>query len=255
MKTVNQIPVLQKAIQVIGAVGESPRANTAATLARSLKIAPATCYRIIQTFSRNGWVRILDNGRCELGDSLFVVLHQLQQNDLMGERITDALKEITEATGVTSKVSVRDADEAVTLLRIDSLDPMGLSVRPGSRFHLTLGASGSVLMSDLSDREVDRIIDEAPEVCWQCQTPDDVRRRIIEVRTRGTVYDSGKYRPDVFGISGPLYDTEGKLHAALTVTGLKHGRLKKQMDEWRQLLAQKIAKLNEGRRQNENYRS
>ena len=173
----------------------------------------------------------------------------------MGARIADALKDLTDATGVTSKVSVRDADEAVTLLRVDSLDPMGLSVRPGSRFHLTLGASGSVLMADLTGKELDRIIDEAPAVCWESQTPDDVRRRVMEARTRGTVYDSGKYRPDIFGISAPLYDAEGKLHAALTLTGLKHGRLKKQIEEWRLLLAKQTAKLNEGRRRNENCRS
>ena len=69
----------------------------------------------------------------------------------------------------------------------------------------------------------------------------------MEVRTSGTVYDSGKYRPDIFGISAPLYDADGKLHAALTITGLKHGRLKKQIEEWRQLLARKAATLNKGR--------
>jgi DNA-binding IclR family transcriptional regulator len=247
MNAVNQIPVLQKAIQVISAIGNCPRENTTTTLARLLKIAPATCYRIIQTFSRNGWVRVLEDGKCELGNGLFVILNQLQSHDLMGTRVTEALKEITAVSGVTSKVSVRDADEAVTLLRVDSMDPMGLSVRPGSRFHLTLGASGSVLMAGLADKEVDRIINEAPGECWQYQTPEDVRRRIMEVRAQGTVYDSGKYRPDIFGISAPLYDAEGKLHAALTITGLKHGRLKKQIEEWRQLLARKTAVLNKGR--------
>ena len=247
MKPVNQIPVLQKAIQVISAVGDSPRENTTATLARLLRIAPATCYRIIQTFSSNGWVRVLENGKCELGDGFFVILGQLQSHDLMGARVAGILKEITDATGVTSKVSVRDADEAVTLLRVDSMDPMGLSVRPGSRFHLTLGASGSALMADLADREIDRIIDGAPEACWQYQTPDDVRRRVAEGRAMGTVYDSGKYRPDIFGISAPLRDVDGKLRAALTITGLKHGRLKKQIEEWRRLLARKISALNKGR--------
>lgn len=244
----NQIPVLQKAIRVISAIGEGPGENTATTLARSLKIAPATCYRIIQTFAANGWVKVLESGRCELGGSLLVVLHQLQRHDLMGARIAEVLKELTDITGVTSKVSVRDADEAVTLLRVDSMDPMGLSVRPGSRFHLTLGASGSALMADLPDKEVDRIIDDAPAACWQCQTPDDVRRRITEVRVHGTVYDSGKYRPDIFGISAPLYGADGKLHAALTITGLKHGRSKEQIEAWRRLLAGKAATLNEGRK-------
>ncbi len=248
MKAVNQIPVLQKAIEVLSAVGDCPRENTTTALARSLKIAPATCYRIIRTFERNGWIRVLDGGKCELGDGLIVVLHQLHKHDFTGARMTELLEEVTEATGITSKVSVRNHNEAVTILRVDSMDPMGLSVRPGSHFHLTLGSSGSMLMADLPDREIGHIIDGAPESCWQYQTPDDVRRRVMEARTAGTVYDSGKYRPDVFGISAPLYDAGGKLHAALTITGLKHGRSKKQIDEWRRLLAGKAAILNEGRK-------
>ena len=247
MKIANQIPVLQKAIQVLNTLGDEPCEHTATTLARALKIAPATCYRIIQTFSYNGWVRVRESGECELGVGLFPVLHQLQKHDLLGAKISEVLNELTATTGVTSKVSARDADEAVTLLRVDSPHPMALSVRPGSRFHLTLGASGSVLLAALPDEEVDRIITEAPEVCWQWQTPEDVKHRVTEARSHGIVCDFGKYRPDIFGVSVPLYDSDGAVQGSLTLTGLTHGHSKKQLEDWGRLLVRQAAELNQGK--------
>lgn len=241
----HQIPVLHKAIQVLNALAGGQCEPTTAALARSLKIAPATGYRIIQTFANAGWVQVRDNGRCELGIGLFPLLHRLQSDALLNRRVTEALAELTAATGLASKVSARDGDEAITLLREDSAEPMALAVKPGSRFHLTLGASGAVLLGALPDAEVARIIREAPDKCWQWQKPADVRRRVKEVRQRGVVADLGTFRPDVFGIAAPLLDAAGRVQGALTLTGLMHGHSKTQIEKWRQRLLRQAAELNQ----------
>jgi DNA-binding IclR family transcriptional regulator len=245
MNRVHQIPVLRKAIQVMNALADGRCEPATAALSRALGIAPATCYRIIQTFADAGWLRLDPGGRCELGAGLFPLLHRLQQEDLLNPRMLDVLRELTDATGVTSKVSVRDGDDALTLLRVDSAEPMALSVRPGARFHLTLGASGSILLSALSGKDVDKIIRRAPKECWQWQKPADVLRRVQVARQKGTVTDSGTYRPDIFGIAAALRDAHGEVHAALTLTGLIHGRTKAQLGEFRDLVECAAAKLNQ----------
>jgi DNA-binding IclR family transcriptional regulator len=245
MKPAHQIPVLQKAIRVLNALADGQAEPTTTTLARALGIAPATCYRIVQTFAHAGWLHVGEDGRCELGAGLFPLLHRLQQSDLLSQRMADTLRELTDATGVTSKVSVRDGDDALTLLRVDSAEPMALTVRPGARFHLTLGASGTILLGALPDKEVGRIIRRAPRDCWLWQKPADVLRRVQEARRKGVVVDSGTYRPDIFGISAALCDTNGRTQAALTLTGLVHGHSKAQLDDFRELLEHTAAKLNQ----------
>lgn len=244
MASAHQIPVLQKALRVITAIAEGACEPTMRSLSDSLKVAPATCYRIIQTFAHAGWVRVRGDGRCELGAGLLPLLHRLQSHDLLSQRMMEALRELTAATGVTSKVSVRDGDEAITLLREDSPQPMSLSVRPGARFHLTYGASGAVLLGSLPDQEIEQVIRRAPKECWQWQKPDDVWRRIEETRRDGVATDHGWYRPDVFGISVPLLDAGGELQGSLTLTGLLHGHSKTQLAGFRRLLLRKAAELN-----------
>jgi len=245
MKPAHQIPVLQKAIQVLGAIAGGECEPAVRALSVGLKIAPATCYRIVQTFARAGWLRVDRDGRCELGAGLFPLLHRLQQTDILNPRLVDTLRELTETTGVTSKVSVRDGDDALTLLRVDSAEPMALTVRPGARFHLTLGASGAILLSALSNKEIARIIGRAPKECWQWQKPADVMRRVHDARQKGVVTDSGTYRPDIFGISAALCGPHNQVQGALTLTGLIHGHSKAQLDSFRSLLVRATSKLNQ----------
>jgi DNA-binding IclR family transcriptional regulator len=249
MKTTHQIPVLGKAIQVLEAVASERCEPTAAVLARTLSIAPATCYRILQTLAHAGWIQLRADGRCELGLGLLPLLQRLQRHELLGRRVKDALRELTAATGVASKVSAREDAMAVTLLREASPQPMSLAVQPGARFHLTLGATGAVLLSALADAEIKTILRDTPPECWQWQKPAAVWKRVREVRRHGVVTDAGTYRPDVFGLSVPLLDLEGHIQGALTLTGLIHGHTKAQLASWRRLVLQKAAVLNQGRKQ------
>ncbi len=248
MKPTNQIPVLRKAVQVLEAVAGGRCEPTAAVLARTLSIAPATCYRILQTLAHAGWVQLGADGQCALGLGLLPLLERLQRHELLGRPVQDALQALTAATGVASKVSARDGAEAVTLLRVASSQPMALAVQPGARFHLTLGASGAVLLSGLPDAGIEQILHDAPPECWQWQKPEAVWKRIREVRRQGVATDAATYRPDIFGISVPLLDMEGQIQGALTLTGLRHGHTKAQLAGWRQLLLGQAAVLNQGRK-------
>jgi len=248
--TAYQIPVLGKAISILHAVAASPGEITSAGLARSLGIAPATSYRIIQTFVKARWLRLAADGRCELGLGLLPIALGLRQHDLLRQQVVDTLNELTEKTGLTSKVSAREGDEAVTLMRVNSNQSMALAVKEGAGFHLALGSSGAVFLSQMTEEEVARILKSAPAICWQYQTSDDVRGRLAEARRERLAADLGGFRPDIFGLSVPLLDQDGHVQGALTLTGLMHGITEKQTKTWRNLLIEKADELNYGREMN-----
>ena len=245
MNNKNEIPVLRKAIRVLSALATEEGDLTTSSLARSLKIAPATCYRIIQTLEHAGWVRVLKHGRCELSVGLFPLLHRLQRHELLDQQVTDALQDLSSVTGVTCKVSIREGNDAVTVRRVASKEPMTLAVPLGARFHLTLGSSGAVLLSGLENKEIEQIIREAPASCWKFQKTDDVWDRVNAARQLNFVMDAGKFRPDVFAVSAALLAADGTVQGALTVAGLRHGHTEAQLKEWCGLVVRKAKELNE----------
>jgi DNA-binding IclR family transcriptional regulator len=218
-----EIPVLRKAIDVFEYVVASPAGKSSREVSEKVRVAPTTCYRILQTFLRRGWLEVLSPGRYGPGVALVPLLGKLQGHPLVGAQAKATLSKLSASTGCAAKISVREGDLALTLLREDAPGPMGLAVKPGARFHLSLGASGSVLLAELSDAEIERILAKAPDGCWDHQTRTDVWRRVGDARSRGWADDSGSYRPGIFGIAVAIGDASGRRLAALTVTGLAHG--------------------------------
>ncbi len=60
------MPVLRKAIAVLEAVAQSEGTATTKRLALSLGVSPTTCYRIVQTFVAEGWLRPGSGGTFDL---------------------------------------------------------------------------------------------------------------------------------------------------------------------------------------------
>lgn len=244
MATPYQIPVLQKAIRVLHAIADGSCEPTTNSLARALSIAPATSYRIIRTYAQARWLNIRDDGRCELALGLLPITQAVRQHDLLRREVEDTLRELTEATGMASKVSALDGDEAVTLLRVNSNAPMSLAVQSGARFHLAFGSSGAVFLGAMTDAEVEQILGSAPASCWQNQTPEQVLERVKKTRQHGIAEDLGGFRPDVFGLSAALLDKDGQVEGTLTLTGLLHGLTEKKIQSYRRLLLNKAEELN-----------
>jgi DNA-binding IclR family transcriptional regulator len=234
MSVAHQIPVLAKALRVVEVIGEqSMTPMTLGGLARALKIAPATAYRIVQTFVQDGWVRFDEERRCSLGPQLLRLAELVPQQ----HRLRAMLEELRDETGLTCKASFREGDEAVTMLRVNSRAPVALTVQAASRFHLTLGSSGAILLAAMKDVEVRRIIKRAPASCWEHQNPSDVWARVGEARATGTCVDLGGYRPDIFGVSA------GYSGGSITLTGLRHGWTKAKVTALRARLAAKVEGL------------
>ena len=213
------IPVLQKSIAVLKLIAEGRGNTTTKALEQTLGVPHSTMYRILQTFAEHDWVRQVENGEFELSFGLLPLLQPLVRHELLIDIVRDPLLALGRETGLTTKLSVRQGDFAITLFRTESPRATSIHVKIGSAFHLVLGSSGAVLLSGLAPTTRRRIIDDAPEECWRFQAPGDVNRRIAELTKTGACADAGSYRPTVFAISAPLRDRSGGVVAAITAIG------------------------------------
>jgi DNA-binding IclR family transcriptional regulator len=173
----------------------------------------------LQTLEATDWVRLIDGGRYELSFGLLPLLQPLARHDLLIELVREPLLRLSKDSGLTVKISVRQADSAVTLFRIESPRPTSVNARLGASFHLSLGSSGTVLMSALSDVERARLLSSAPTECWQYQQPEDVYMRLRELAEKGVCSDCGKYRPGLYTISAPIFSRAGEVLGAVTILG------------------------------------
>lgn len=216
--TDHTIPVLKKAIEVLREVAAGGE-TTAKGLAQQANVSRSTTYRILQTFLAEDWVRATADGRHELSVGLLPLLKPLRRHEALIETARPVLEKLAADTGLTAKLSVRDGDRALTLVRAESPRETSISVRVGAAYHLALGSSGAVLLADLDAKERGVVLDRAPSACWEHQKPADVAARIAECRRLGYCGDFGGYRPSVHAVSAPVRNGAGAVVGAFTLVG------------------------------------
>jgi DNA-binding IclR family transcriptional regulator len=182
------------------------------------------------------WVRSAEGGRHELSLGLLPLLGPLRPVAALAAAVEPALRLVAAQTQLTAKVSVRQGDYAVTVARIESPQQTSVAVRLGAAFHLAYGSSGAVLLSSLTKAEVEHAVAHAPAECWEHQQPDDVGKRLKELRDKGWSADLGTFRASCHAISAPLRDARGNVLAAMTIIGFPHELPKKRTGALAKLL-------------------
>jgi DNA-binding IclR family transcriptional regulator len=213
------VPVLRKAIGVLETVAQANGAVTTKGLATTLKISPTTCYRILQTFVAEGWLRAGPYGSFELSFGLVPLLRPLLRQELLIATVREPLARLATTTGLTAKLTVRQGDEAVTLHSASSPKGTAITSRVGSVVSLAIGSSGAAFLAALDDNEVGHILDEAPTEVWRFQKREAVLRRVRESRRHGYCFDNGSYQPHINTLSAPIFGHAREIVGVVTLLG------------------------------------
>lgn len=199
------VPVLEKAMRVLRLVARDPGEQLSINaLAKKLDISQATCYRIVRTLEESGWLMRRGDGGYELGSALLGFVVSKSPYARLLDIAEPVVKRLAAAVGLTAKLTVRDGDEAVTVVRAEPDRPMVVTGTLGGRFHLCFGSSGAALVWQETAKDLQRLCGRAPEEVWRHQTIDKFQRRVRSVGRRGYTVDRGSFHPDVHSLSVPI---------------------------------------------------
>lgn len=212
------IPVLKQAIQVLHRIAAGHSGKTK-DLVQDLGLSPSTGYRIVQTFQDAKWLQPNTNGEVELSWGLLPIVRSLDSYELMVKQLRKHLDSLSKETGFSSKISVRQDDETLLLVRAVSPKPMAISANEGSRFSVLEGSSGAVLLADEEDEVIEQIMSSADKHFKKQAVRKIIWQRIQTVRKKGYCLDEGVYHQQIHVCSLPIQNAAGDILGALSVIG------------------------------------
>lgn len=246
----NTIPILQKAIDIIHEIAADEGGGLAAKhLSLSLGIAPATTYRILRTLAGNDWLRETRRGEFQLAFGLARVTRSYARVEHALSLLRRPLRELTERTGLSAKVSIREGMQVVTALRAESRRPNSISSPIGSRMHLLdSGSVGVSLMARLPKNEVMRILKSttnagvAEELVLRKSPPP--KRPVTAARLARAIRDSrnvgrpaidrfGVRRADHCGVAGGFFGRTPATRMPARTQGLRRANADGAKGRWR----------------------
>lgn len=191
-------------------------------LSKEMGVNHTIIYRILRTFEdKQVLIQNPDSKKYELGSGLAPLLAAYRSKNEMSDLILPVMKELSEKTGESAFLTWREGHEGVTVEIAESSNNIRFAVSKGTRTPLYLGASAKSIMAFLPEEEQHKIIAQGLKKKTEKSTTqkEALLKDLKKIEERKWAYTEGEYSEDVFGISTPLFTSEGKILASLTIAG------------------------------------
>lgn len=214
---------LEKALDVLDAIGASQHGLGHAELAARLGVPRTTVYRILATLVARGMVRRDPFRRVySLGLHCFELARKaFSMPDLVAAASLE-LRALRDLTGETSYLAALDGLETVSLDRFEGAHSERSAAVHGERKPVYSTSQGKAILSALDRADRDAIIRDLVLRPFTPKTITDRRRLRAELKlttARGYAIDDEETLPGVHCVGAPIVDPEGKVRGAISIAG------------------------------------
>lgn len=190
-------------------------------LSRALDLHASTAHRILRALVAAGYVvQNPQTERYRLGPAAFL-LGRAAERTLGFDEAMPLLERLAAATRESVNLVIRDGDEGVIVLRVESEHPLRFIQPVGARIPLYCTSTGKVLLAFAGDlhEEVARLGELNRLTPTTITSPRDLLSDLEEIRRRGYSINRGERIPGVYGVAAPVLTTDGIASTALAVQG------------------------------------
>lgn len=150
MDIVTGVGVVDKAMQVVSAVAETPRALN--ELQESTGLPRATAHRLATALEAHGLLRRDAAGRFDLGHGLTHLGQLAADRFPLAEEVRPVLERLRDDTGESVQLFVREGDHRRCVISLESAHGLRWIVPEGARFPLDAGSAGRILSGETTTR-------------------------------------------------------------------------------------------------------
>jgi DNA-binding IclR family transcriptional regulator len=205
---------LQRAVELLGRLGEEPAELTVAELASGAGMPTSTAYRLLAELEQHGLVQRGADRTIALGTRL-VALGRTAEEALR-ERLVDPAREVMAALsdrlGETALLTAPCGLEGMVLHSVETeRHSVRLSYALYRRAPMHRGASGKILAAYLDSPERERLL----EAVGSARLDRELRR----IRRAGFAFTVGELDAGAAALAVPILDRRGRIAAGLSVAG------------------------------------
>jgi len=219
MNNDHKIPALDKAISVLEYLGRSGQGASQAELAQALNITTSTCYRILQTLLVRNWIRQEPGNLYDVSNGILDAARKLVNSATRFECLQPILVQLAIKTGLSCKLSIRQANVQITILRAESPAPMTISGKVGANFPIVEGSTGAALLDEESLDNIQYLIMECTDDIEEKKYPELINERLSSLKKNGYCMNVHPNRWNVEAMAAPVKNKKGQTLAAITILG------------------------------------
>ena len=212
---------IRRIIAVLDLLLRRDEPASVAEIARSLSIPRSTAYGIVNVLAEARYLDRRGNGsRYFLGPKLFELgMAYGTKIDLITEGAS-IVKDLRDDTGETVQMSVLESDMLLVLLKEEGSRPVRIISRVGSRVPVNWAAGGRLIVSDLDDDSLRKLLRSTVRPSPTGKASTDVEylmRQVRRFRQRGYSVEIGETNEHAGCVAAPVFDASGRCTAAISI--------------------------------------
>jgi IclR family KDG regulon transcriptional repressor len=216
--------VLDRTFSILELFDEERPEWSTTEVARALGLPVPTVHRILSALARRGYVsQHEETKRFRLGIAALQLGDRARSVVDLRSVSLPSLRRLTRDTGETALLTglTPRQDRGVCLERVESAQPLRLSVTPGRQLPLHAGASQKVLMAYMEPDAIERVLATPLEhFCHNTLTdPGLLRAELERIRACGWASSFEETNLGVWGLAVPILDGRGTVVCAVGIAG------------------------------------
>lgn len=219
-----QTRALDRGLQLLSSLAENPAGLSAPDLAERNGLSRATVYRLLSTMVARGFVSTDARlRRYWLGPALERCLFGPESRLTLAALATPEMSRLCDEVKESVGLHVRNGFERIVIRKVEPDEqPLRYVIPVGTPRELATGASGAVLMAELSEEEIRSALahlaaSDAPKPPGL--TLSTVRNRAADIRLHGFCEAIEETVSGLASVAAPVYSSDGRVVAALAVSG------------------------------------
>ena len=212
-----RVPAAEKALDILELMADQSEGLTQTEIANGLGRSIHEIYRILLLLEKRGYILRTRADRFRLSLKLFELAHRHPPVNRLVECALPVMRELAANVDQSCHLIVREGQNVLVVLQIDSPLPMRYSVALGSHFPMLETSSGAVLLAHLDRAERDLIVERIIAAGEGQGSRADIEKRLDEAARLGYEMRRSLAVEACTNISTAVRDHTGQVIAALTV--------------------------------------
>jgi len=212
---------LDRAFDVLEVLAERDDGQTLADLSRITDIPKSTLFRILSTLHDRNCVSLdVDTKKYSLGLKLRELGSAFIEKTTLDSAAAPFMRDLADSCKESVFLALIDEAEVVYVRRMASPNSVMMVRKLGHRAPVHSTATGEAMLAFLSEEQREEIIGKMDFAKHNPRTntdPNELRKRLVEIRKEGVAVVDGEYNPELLCVSAPILGTGGTVEAAVTV--------------------------------------
>ncbi len=218
----SQVRVLHKTLDILEVLKQAESGIGLALVCQSVGMPKPTVYRILNTLETRGYVDRRPDGAYRMSHKLFALQRGKSLEETLRMRAQPIMELLSGKCRETVNLGALDGGEVVVIATIESSQSIRMTSKVGNRRHVHTTALGKVLLSGLEEKEVQRLV--RLRGLPRCTRKSIVTQAALLAelklaRRQGFAIDNQENESDGRCIASPVFDPDGQLIAALSISG------------------------------------